>query len=167
MWPHGKPISHHRHGDPRQSDDYVPLLPVRRNSRTHNAWNDDEDDKNTSSEISGLLHRNLDDSTNGLPEDETDPRPRIRANALSLNAISKDLDDAKTNDYDLFDRTSSPNRARESSPTLRLSSSFQTDEDREEIDSEEELKLVEDDSRYEEVRAAVSNTDDSAMPCVR
>jgi hypothetical protein len=35
-------------------------------------------------------------------------------------------------------------------------------------DSEtDELKLFEDDSPYEDVRAAVSNTDDSTIACVR
>jgi hypothetical protein len=40
-------------------------------------------------------------------------------------------------------------------------------DDRESLDSEiDELKLIVDDSPFEEVRAAVSNVDDPTMPCV-
>jgi len=40
-------------------------------------------------------------------------------------------------------------------------------EDRESLSSElDELKPIVDDSPYEEVRAAVSNTDDPSLPCV-
>ena len=41
-------------------------------------------------------------------------------------------------------------------------------EERGSLDSElDELKPVADDSPYEEVRAAVSNTDDSTLACVK
>jgi hypothetical protein len=46
----------------------------------------------------------------------------------------------------------------ESIPDLELESPLESDLD--------ELKLIQDDSPYEEVRAAVSNTDDPDMACV-
>lgn len=139
---------------PQESDDYVPLLPVRRGSRSVNIWNTEEDDQELSPKRYNRrpsrdpLYR-LVDSEDGDIEDANGSSGTIRGEEKRHRKANFEKLDAQRLDRSIRDSLSSE------SPT-NLGEDSNADD----------LKPFEDDSPYEEVRAAVSNIDDSAMACV-
>ena len=144
----------HRNPQPQESDDYVPLLPVRRGSRSVNIWNTEEDDQELSPKRNNRLPSGdplyrLVDSEDGDIEDTDGSSGTIHGKATRYRKVG-------------FEKLETQRLVRSIRDSLSSESPTNLGED----SNADDVKPFEDDSPYEEVRAAVSNIDDSAMACV-
>ena len=148
---------------PRKPGDDVPLLPVRRKSRKQNIWTDDTEQD---AELDSLRRRSSETFYRFLEGEDEDDTRRVSAE----NGGYRDSEDnglAKTS-IDDPQSVCPGTRPADSESLLRFgpSESLLLNKPPTSDVDPDESKLFEDDSPYEEVRAAVSNTDDSMMACV-
>lgn len=149
---------------PGESDDNIPLLPVRRKSRRQNVWNDDNEQD---TEL-GSLRRRSNETLRQFSEGENEEDIRRLSVEEGGYRNSEDNGLAKTSIDDPHSVGPRPKPVNSTKLLLRPGSSeslFLNQSPTSDFDPDE-LKLLDDDSPYEEVRAAVSNTDDSTMACV-
>ena len=78
---------------PRASGDEVPLLPIRRASRSHNIWTDDSPDRHATGDESGrLLARESNEVVfeHFLEDDEDSVTPARETSGVSLDRETRD-----------------------------------------------------------------------------
>jgi hypothetical protein len=163
-----------RHVPPsRESGDFVPLLPLSRKSRNKNIWAGDSNGADDY-QNSRLLQRKSNDSFRDFLDEEEDDPVAEGTSRIPLDEMGEDLDEANGQEDDVkqsFLRHGRKAQRGVSSISLSHTDS-RTDLDKEDgrasmsSNISDELKLLADDSPHEEVRAAVSNTDDPEMACV-
>lgn len=147
----------------RKPGDDVPLLPVRHKSQKQNIWTDDTEQ---GTELGSLRRRSSETFYRFLEGEEEEDTGGVSAE----NGRYSDSEDnglAKTSIDD--PQSVCPGRRRSNSESLLRfgpSESLLLNKPPTSDLDPDESKLFEDDSPYEEVRAAVSNTDDSMMACV-